>query len=371
MSGLALPEQRPFMPKLMSKLIHRSVLNHVPLNVHFDLTYRCNERCHHCYLDHQDHGELNTEEARNVLQQLKNAGSLFLTFSGGEVFVRQDWPELFAFARHLRFDLNIKTNGTAINERVASQLKEMGARRVQVSLYSADPVVHDGITRLHGSFDRTVRAIRLLKSRGIVVSIACPIMKDNVLGYRDLVAFARKLEVSYVLDLTISPAMNGDMEILHLREGGRELMPIISDPQLRRSCDSEAQVSPLQNSAPEPPADVIPCSAGHNSCYISPYGDVCACVQIPITAGNLRKQTFEEIWFRSNEFVRLRRTLLSDVRVCSSCAIRAHCTRCPGLAYMEDGDINGPSMRACELAEIEAEIAGSLNPISAFRAQRK
>ena len=79
---------------LMDRLIARTVRMRSPLSVHFDLTYRCNERCVHCYLDHQDHGELTTQECTEILEQLAKAGTLFLTFSGGEIFRRQDLEQL-------------------------------------------------------------------------------------------------------------------------------------------------------------------------------------------------------------------------------------------------------------------------------------
>src|SRR5260370_39107172 len=75
---------------IMDRLISRTVRKHRPLSVHFDLTYRCNERCVHCYLDHDDHGELTTAECLKVLDDLARSGALFLTFSGGESFLRAE-----------------------------------------------------------------------------------------------------------------------------------------------------------------------------------------------------------------------------------------------------------------------------------------
>jgi radical SAM protein with 4Fe4S-binding SPASM domain len=111
--------------------------------------------------------------------------------------------------------------------------------------------------------------------------------------------------------------------------------------------------------------DDIPCSAGHNSCYISPYGDVSPCVQMPVAAGNLRKQRFEEIWYGSREMKRVRAVRESELPLCSTCSIRSYCERCPGLAETEGGDLLGAYERACELAEANARLAGVENPVSA------
>jgi MoaA/NifB/PqqE/SkfB family radical SAM enzyme len=83
----------------MDGLIRRTVQRHLPWSVHVDLTYRCNERCIHCYLDHEDHGEMKTPEIKNVFEQLAESGALFLTLSGGEIFLRADLFELLEFAR--------------------------------------------------------------------------------------------------------------------------------------------------------------------------------------------------------------------------------------------------------------------------------
>jgi radical SAM protein with 4Fe4S-binding SPASM domain len=87
---------------------------------------------------------------------------------------------------------------------------------------------------------------------------------------------------------------------------------------------------------------------------------------MPKPAGNLRKQRFNEIWYGSKEMKRVRAVRESQLPLCSSCSIRGYCERCPGLAQMEGGDLLGAYERACELAEMNARLAGMENPISAM-----
>jgi len=115
----------------MDRLISRTVEKHRPLSVHFDLTYRCNERCVHCYLDHDDHGELTTAECLKVLDDLARSGTLFLTFSGGEIFLRPDLYEILAAARRLHFDISLKTNALLVTPEHAARLREFGVRRAR------------------------------------------------------------------------------------------------------------------------------------------------------------------------------------------------------------------------------------------------
>src|SRR5262249_29716760 len=169
---------------LMDRLIARTVRSGIPLSVHFDLTYRCNERCIHCYLDHENRGELSTRECIDVLEQLARSGTLFLTFSGGEIFLRKDFEEILAAARRLHFDISLKSNALLVTAERAEMLKCRGVRRVQISVYSDDPAVHDAITKVPGSLQRSLAAIPLLQERGIQVKLACPLMKQNLLAYR-------------------------------------------------------------------------------------------------------------------------------------------------------------------------------------------
>ncbi|HTV60226.1 MAG TPA: radical SAM protein [Verrucomicrobiae bacterium] len=359
---------------VMDRLIRRTVQLSLPLNVHFDLTYRCNERCVHCYLDHEDHGELTTSEVLSVLDQLAGAGTLFLTFSGGEIFLRKDLFEILEYARRLGFDLSLKTNALLVDASRAEKLRELGVRRVQVSIYSAEPAVHDAVTKVKGSLERSIAAIRSLKRQGLQVKIACPLMKQNLASYGGVVNLAEDLGVPYVIDMTITPKMDGDTSTLSLRTSGSDLLPIIQS----RSCSNRSSAPDALSSAGAPQGSVVSsgveisayddltCSAGHNSCYISPYGDIYPCVQMPLPTGNLRRQQFQEIWRDSGEMKRIRAIRESQLHVCSTCEIRQFCERCPGLAMMEGGDLMGPYERACELAELSARQAGVANPVSAW-----
>ena len=346
----------------------------VPLSVHFDVTYRCNERCVHCYLDHEDYGELETTEIKNILIQLAASGTLMLTFSGGEIFLREDFFELLEFAKDLHFDIALKSNALMITAARAARLRALGVRQVQVSVYSADPEIHDAITKVRGSFARSLKAIRFLKSQGLRVKIACPLMKQNLAGLRQLRALADELGISYVIDMTITPKLDGDTSVLALRNSAEDLLGVMQDPTLQGKAvlddGSESGVGSAISSGMEGDAyDGIPCSAGHNTCYISPYGDVYPCVQMPVAAGNLRTEKFDEIWRRSPQFERVRAIRDSDLPVCAKCSIRKYCERCPGLAQMEGGDLLGAYERACELAEMKARVAGVANPVSAWHAQ--
>jgi AdoMet-dependent heme synthase len=329
---------------LMAEVGQKAFNLGVPLAVHLDVTYRCNERCVHCYLDHDDHGEMTTAEIKGVLDQLAEAGVFFLTFSGGEVFLRRDFFELLEHARRLLFNVKIKTNAVMIDEADAKRLRALNIDTVQISVYSHRAEVHDAITKLPHSFERTVKAIKFLHDQGLRVTIANVLMTANLGDHYGTQKLAADLGVHYTLDPTITPMMDGDMGVLELRIPGTELEEVFRNPALVGN--QEEFCAP-----PKPPTEEdmegYSCSAGHSFCYISPYGDVFPCVQFPLPTGNVREQKFLDIWNFSPQMNEVRSIQARDLTTCSSCSHVASCSRCPGLAYME-GNMRGPSTADCE-----------------------
>lgn len=330
------------MSALASRILDRADALGVPFSVQFDLTYRCNERCIHCYLDHDDHGELATAEVMRVLEEVAAAGTFHLILSGGEIFMRQDLLAIVARARELQFNVKLKSNAVMVTDALARRLRELAVERVQVSVYSHRPEIHDAITKLPGSWRRTLAGIRRLRDAGVRVSIANVLMTANRDDYRQTQALAVELGVGYTLDPTITPMMDGATGVLALRVPGQALREVFEDQSLVQY-EPEPETAELRQQA----LDGVPCSAGHTAAYISPYGDVYPCVQFPFRCGSVREENFASIWRDSPQLHQVRAIRLRDLSSCSGCGNLTSCSRCPGLAYME-GDMRGPSSADCE-----------------------
>jgi radical SAM protein with 4Fe4S-binding SPASM domain len=337
---------------LLAEMNEKATALGIPLSVHIDVTYRCNERCVHCYLDHDDKGEMTTAEIKGVLDQLAEAGVFFLVFSGGEVFMRRDFMELVAYARKLLFNVKIKTNAVMIHEEEARRLRELGVEQIQISVYSHRASVHDAITKLPGSLKRTVDSIRFLKSQGLKVTMSNVLMTVNRDDQAGTHALAKQLGVAYTLDPTVTPKLDGDTSILSLRVGADALDDVFANPDLVGDVEDFCR-------PPDPVDEEVmegySCSAGHTACYINPYGEVFPCVQFPLPTGNVRRQKFSDIWYRSPQMNEVRSIKVKDLTVCSSCSHAGSCTRCPGLAYME-GNMRGPSSTDCQTSYLRTGI---------------
>jgi AdoMet-dependent heme synthase len=332
------------MSDLLAEMTAKALKLNVPLNVQLDLTYRCNERCVHCYLDHDDHGEMTTAEIKHLLAEMADAGVFILTLSGGEIFVRKDFFEILEYARRLMFCVKLKTNAVLIREREAKRLKELAVESVQISIYSHRPEVHDAITLLPGSLKRSLDAIRLLKSHGLKVIMANVLMTQNMQDYPGVRALAVEIGVESTLDPTITPMMDGNRRPLSLGVSSNALQQVFRDQALVGNIE---EFCAIPAKAGEDDLNAIPCSAGHTACYVSPYGDVFPCVQFPLPTGNIRRQRFVDIWQHSAEMKEVRSIRLKDLSTCSHCTHVASCSRCPGLAFME-GNMRGPSSQDCE-----------------------
>jgi AdoMet-dependent heme synthase len=342
------------MSNLVVEMAGKALKLGIPLSVHLDLTYRCNERCVHCYLDHHDHGEMTTAEIKDLLDQMAAAGVFYLTISGGEIMMRRDFFEILEHARLRTFCIKLKTNGILIRKQEADRINALGVESVQISIYSHIPEVHDAITKLPGSLEQSIEAIRRLRAHGIRVVIANVLMARNVTDYTGVRALAAELGAQFTMDPTITPMMDGDRSILDLNVDEAALREVFRNESLVGTSIEEFCAPPQGPDADQ--LDMLPCSAGHTACYVSPYGDVYPCVQFPLPSGNVRSTKFVDIWRDSPQLNEVRSITLRDMPTCSKCTHGGTCTRCPGLAYLE-GNMRGPSYQDCEKSYARTGIA--------------
>lgn len=345
-------------------MIRRSSRGFIPLTAILELTHRCNERCVHCYVIKPEGAppELSGAQWAQVLAQLAAAGTIEVTFSGGEVFLRSDFFEILEEARRLHFSIKVSTNATLVGPREARRLREVRPWEIGVSLYAADPRAHDAITLMRGSFDRTVAGIRTLVEHGMRVKIRSVLMRENLGQEEALRDLANRLGASFAQDPLLTPRSDGSLDNMCHR---------LTPEELRRTL--EADVDRLLGEDDPARWEAIRqdklasymCKAGINFVSIGPDGVVLPCVQFQQSAGNVTERPFAEIWSSSPLFEKLRSTVNADILRCNECAIAPLCFRCPGEALLSDGDAFGPSSYACLRAGLlnELRMARNAHPI--------
>jgi radical SAM protein with 4Fe4S-binding SPASM domain len=355
---MSVPQER--LPPSLKLAALATTLN-LPYSTMFELTSFCNLRCAHCYdvdIQRRHPEELTTEEVKRVLDGIAEAGGVQVTFTGGEVFTRGDLVAILEHARSNHFQINIATNATLLDEDAARTFKELGVWEVGVSLYGADAEHHEAVTRVPGSFRRTMRGIEHLCSNGIRIKLKCVLMRPNANQYGPLRDLATRLDVKYVIDPMLTPRLDGSKDVLDLRLTDDQLRSVIADKELELG--SQYEDLPFADRSPAEKLNDTMCKAGVAHCAVSYRGVLYPCVQLLLSAGDLRREAFGDLWRRSPVLRKLRSTRLRDIEKCRRCELLADCFRCPGIAHLEDGDAFGPSSYACRQARVVHEVrAGS------------
>ena len=331
------------------RLLDRATRQAIPLSVTLELTRRCPLRCRHCYVpDLGSPDELPTARLLGLLDELAALGTLHLALTGGEPLARPDWADLARAARSRGFSVQLLTSGVRLGDCEADVVAELSLG-VAVSLYAADAVRHDEITRVPGSFARTTAAIERLRSRGVQPTINFTATAGTAACASEVAAFCRDRGLEARVSATITARMDGDIAPLALRASpvvGAGFAPLPACPP--------SSVPPVHDDGPL-------CAAGSRTAHVTVHGDVLACIDLPTPAGNVLDRPFREIWLESPWLARLRALRRSDLRVCGACARLAYCGRCHAQALAEDGDLLGPSTWACE----HAAALGRVSPVPA------
>ncbi len=342
------------LPSHQRRLLVQAAKHYIPVDVSIELTHHCNFRCQHCYIpDFSAPDLLSTERLLTLLEELVDAGTLFLTLTGGELFLRRDWLEVARRARELGFALRLFSNGTLIDDNVADQVAELPAA-VEISLYSMDQATFEEITQRRGSFARTLAGIERLRDRGVEVLLKTPMMTHNYRHLGAIAAYAERVGAGFHPSPTIMARKDGDLTPLGVRVPQEQLLPHFGGPHLGCHVPEDAAGDDLAQARGDGPL----CAAANRYCNITSAGDVMACNILPGSGGNLRDRSFRDVWQNSPWLKEVRNIRRTDLHTCNSCDRLSYCGRCHAQALAEDGDLYGPSTYAQERAEIFERVSG-------------
>jgi radical SAM protein with 4Fe4S-binding SPASM domain len=321
----------------------------VPLNITLELTLRCNIRCTHCYnfdrdLPRPDAGpELSMPEIRGLLDDLRRAGTLFLTLTGGEAMVHPRFWDVADEAAARGFAISVLSNGTLLTEASCDRLAAYpGLWAVGVSVYGATAATHDGVTQVAGSFERTMAGARRLRERGVRTSLKFVILKANAAEAGAMTELAERDGFEYSVDASITGRYDGTSGSLATRVEPEALEALYRGPLQ----------SLVGAPGPEPDDDGFKCNCARGNAAVSATGEVYPCIATPLRAGSIREQSFPEIWASSPVFQWIRGLRLSDFKTCAPCDLKRWCRRNPGSAYLLTGDYTSVDPWTCREAAV-------------------
>ncbi|MBM3248185.1 MAG: radical SAM protein [Candidatus Omnitrophica bacterium] len=328
--------------KSFDKLFYKLKQSTVPFLAQWELTTRCNLDCIHCCIKNEHlNGELTFEEIKDILYQLKAENCMVQRFSGGEPFLRKDFFKILELATKMQFAVLILSNGTLLDEGDAKTLKKLGIMNIQLSLYGATAAMHDSITLVKGSFDKTMNTIRLLKKHKVSFKIATMSFNKNFEELKELRKMAKKEKWDIGFDFVIFPAIWSSKDPVILRA---------SDEQIKSAAKSKLLIW-SNKKASKKRFRAEDRFRGHLGLEIGSSGKVFPSVINRMEAGDLRKSTFSHIWHRSKVFNYIR-NLNEKSFECFSCKYYNKCCRNRDIAYLEQGSITAKPLEICRINQI-------------------
>jgi radical SAM protein with 4Fe4S-binding SPASM domain len=320
----------------------------IPLSMQWDLTWRCDHKCVHCYLVDRRQPELTVAEAERVLDELAEAGVMSILFSGGDPFLRPDAVDIMQAARDRDFDLKINTHGNFIDDALADRLADMGVYRVSISIYSDIAADHDAVTLIPGSHQKSLDAARRLVERGVSVNFKTPVMLHNQRSWHRVGAVAEAIGATWEIDGHIVPDDESDFGLCNIGLHPTERMLAIMTGAKDRMHETLAL-----HEMGDTPSDRRTCSAGTVSGYISPDGRLFPCLNWRDEIGSLRDASFRALWY-DNPVVEKQREIrrASYLQDCNGCAFHGKCSYCPGISHAETGAPDRRSSYVCERTHV-------------------
>jgi radical SAM protein with 4Fe4S-binding SPASM domain len=285
---------------------------------------------------------LSLQEILSILGQLKEAGCLKITLTGGEPTLRKDFEDIYRDAHGKGFAITVYTNGTLLGEKTLRMLADSPPLAVECSLYGATAETHEGITRRSGSFDAILENLRWMKGAGIPVVVKTVAMTMNLKELRLMRDLAEVLGVTSQSTFRIFTPADPQRSVSHLR---------VSSEDIRNSVSEKSMAPPLMDGDENREKEEFLCHAGRDSCCIGADGEVYPCTALRLKCGSLRKQPFQEIWQDSPRLKEWRCVTENDYPLCARCKWKEKCRFCPGMGFMEHGNPMVPSKELCRIAE--------------------
>ncbi|MEA3421046.1 MAG: radical SAM protein [Acidobacteriota bacterium] len=341
-------------------------ISYAPFLVVWNFTNACNLNCKHCYqrADKPTPDELSTEEAFKAVDEMTDAGVSYIAFSGGEPLYRKDFFQVAKYAKEKDLGIAVATNGTLLDQEKTKKLEDIGCQYIQISI--------DGKRETHNemrgsnSYEKALQGVKNAVDSSITVGLAMTVIRDNYKDVEDVINLTEEIGADIfmhynfiptgrgedIVNLDISPDEREELLGMLASESRRRKIKLLSTaPQYGRVAAKGGNVTSMTHfdifTQEEMGEDIEflaefvgGCGCGRLYCAMQPNGDITPCVFLPKVLGNIRNDSFLDIWKNSPvlEKVRKRETFSDN---CKSCDSRNICGGCRARAYAYFKDIQG------------------------------
>lgn len=320
------------------KIIQIMQKNNQLYSATFELTYLCNEKCVHCYRgvidDNDNKRQLDVIKCKSLIDELYEMKCFHLSFTGGDPFLFRGFLELLEYVKKKKFVFDIFTNGLYLfeNEYALNKIIELNPRRVLFSIYGANSKTHDNITKLNGSFYKTLEVIKKLRDKGVTVILNVMLLNNNIKEIDQIIKFIKELNVEYRVGMSIIKKNDGGIEPLKY---------FINDKLVMRNIIKKLFDKGIYNvNVPinKNKGDLI-CGAGVASMCISPNGEVYPCVSLKKILGSVWLQSLKEIWYSPVRKEYANKLKWENTEKCLECKYNKYCPHCIGISNSESGNL--------------------------------
>jgi radical SAM protein with 4Fe4S-binding SPASM domain len=345
-------------------LHQRVVAQRIPVSGSIEITQRCNLRCVHCYnsLPLSDRearrSELTYDEHCRILDEIAAAGCLWLLFTGGEIFVRKDFLDIYTYAKKKGFVISLFTNGTLITPKVADYLVRWRPFSIEITLYGRTREAYERVTGIPGSYERCLQGIKLLMERDLPLKLKTMAITINKHEIWEMKRFVEEdLGLDFKFDAMINPRIDCSQSPLNVRLAPEEVVALdLQDPKRV----SEWRKFAKRFSAPAPSAatcsDLYQCGGGISAFAIDPSGKTSICVLSHGDTWDLRQGSFQEGW--DHFLLKVRKKKITRNTKCVECRIKDMCGACPAFRELENGEPEAPVDFLCQVAHLRAYALG-------------
>jgi radical SAM protein with 4Fe4S-binding SPASM domain len=331
----------------------------VPASASIEVTRRCPLQCAHCYnnlpmgdVDARQ-AELSCEEHCRILDEMAEAGCLWLLYTGGEIFARNDFLDIYTYAKKKGFLITLFTNGTLITPEIADYLVQWRPFAIEITIYGATAETHDRLTGVPGSYERCMNGIHLLLDRKLPLALKTMATTINTHEISAMKSLARDLGVRFKFDAMLNARVDCTHKPLAVRLNPGDVVKLdIEDPE--RVAEWKKFAGQFCGPVPAGQCEQLyQCGAGIGGFAIDPEGKMSVCVLARTEAYDLRGGSFREGWEGMMRQVRAKKT--TRVTKCTACEIKPLCGMCPPNAELECGNGEEPVDFMCHVAHLRAK----------------
>ena len=286
----------------------------IPFSAYFAITHKCPYTCPHCSYARRKRQDMDTKSALNIIAQLKNLPAPIIGFTGGEPLLRDDLPQLIRAAKPDAATI-LFTTGHNLTPELAQKLKIAGLDSIMFGIESPHPKIHDNIRRAPGSFDQTIKALKIALETGFytaISTIATPekIANNHLLHLANLAKQLKIHEFRILQPVPTGRAINNKNFTL-TKQQSQTLTDFHKSWNRKNPYPAISSFSHLES------PKMFGCGAAHHHLFIDSLGNVCPCDLTPLSFGNALETPLSQIWKELEEFFALPRTkcLMADIKI--------------------------------------------------------